>query len=273
MTKFHSDFLYRCDPDFERLGFNRGDFMKLLNASGTAAAGPEQAKWEQGLFLRQWFTIDEAACIICGRHPDEMEDWWGEQWPRSVVSMRQAILDAWRELDIDTDGCGDVQNHHRVSHPSIKTWCEQRGISWPLVRGPQAQPVAGAADAANFAHRLAEAELKAERLAQDLAATTAERDKLRHELQGLTDDLVSAKKEAAQSQADLKQARADLLQGKSRTSALKLVGGMALAVYKIPIKSGRLTGLAELRKDLDSVGVAISEDVIRSHLNAAAEVI
>ncbi|TCW29536.1 hypothetical protein EV669_10910 [Gulbenkiania mobilis] len=178
-----------------------------------------------------------------------------------------------------------------ASHASLLKWCKDNDVEWPLASAWQkvsqrknarkdSQLDSGASvestttgELANLAQRLAEAELKAERLAQELDVITTERDKLRHELQGLTEELISAMRDAEQSKADLQQTKTDLLQGKSRTSALKLVGGMALAVYKIPIKSGRLTGLAELRRDLDSVGVAISEDVIRSHLNAAAEVI
>ncbi len=274
-----SEFLRGCDPAFENYGFDRAAFMALLNDSNTGSPMPTATQWERGLYLRQQFRLSEAACIIEGFHPSQWDAWALNEEPTKVISMLQAIMEASDELSIDTDGCGQVLNHHLVSHQSIAAWCLKNGLDWPLRQTPQVQPVtgagagAGAANTVNLSQRLAEAELKAEQLAQELATITAERDRLRHELQGLTEELVSTKKDAAQSRADLQQAKADLLQGKSRTSALKLVGGMALAVYKIPIKSGRLTGLADLRKDLDSVGVAISEDVIRSHLNAAAEVI
>lgn len=273
MTTSLSEFLRGCDPDFDNIGFDRAAFMALLNDGDTSQPTPAASKWEQGLYLRQKFRLTEAACIIGGFHPGLWDEWDWREEPTEVSSMLQAIMDASDELNIDTEGCGQVQNHHYVSHQSIADWCLKHGLKWPLRQSRQVQPVAGTIDAANLAQRLAEAELKAERLTQELTTVAAERDGLRQEARHLADSLVGAKKEAEQSKADLLAAKADLLQGKSRTSALRLIGGMAIAVYKIPIKSGRLSGLAELKKDLDNVGIAISEDVIRNHLNAAAEVI
>ncbi len=262
-----SEFMPRCDPSFNELGFDRANFMTLLGRGNDAAltATTTTTKWVRGLYHRQWFSMLEAACIIEGEEPDAFDDCREYNLPSNIKHMQQAIRDALPELETDDDG--------NVSSRSIDAWCIANGISWPLMERHQSPPVAGTNDAAGIALRLAEAELKAERLAQEFATITAERDKLRHELQGLTDELVSAKKEATQSKAALQKAEADLLQGKSRTSALKLVGGLAMAVYKIPIKSGRLTHLTELKNDLERVGVAISEDVIRNYLNAAAEVV
>lgn len=268
-----SEFLRGCDPAFENYGFNRAAFMALLNDSNSGSPMPTATQWERGLYLRQQFRLSEAACIIEGFHPSQWDAWALNEEPTKVISMLQAIMEAADELSIDTDGCGQVLNHHLVSHQSIAAWCLKNGLDWPLRQTSQMQPVAGAVNTVNLSQRLAEAELKAEQLAQELATITAERDRLYHELQGLTEELVSTKKDAAQSRADLQQAKADLLQGKGRTSALKLVGGLAMAVYKIPIKSGRLTHLTELKNDLERVGVAISEDVIRNYLNAAAEVV
>lgn len=266
---FLSEFMRLCDSRFENHGFDRAAFIALLGASDDAAPpqppAPPAAKWERGLYLRQWFAVFEAACIIEGKHPDVFDGYSDYNIPSSIESMRQAIADSLPELE--TDNCG------RVSHKSIKAWCIASGIDWPLMQGPQAQPVAGAADAANLARRLAEAELNAERLAQEVAAITAERDRLHNELQGLAEELVCAKKDAAQNKADLQQANADLLQGKSRTSALKLVGGMAISGFGLSIHDARLNGITGLRNDLDRVGITISEDVIRASLKAAAEII
>lgn len=268
-TKFHSDFLYRCDPDFENLGFNRDNFMRLLNASGAATAGPEPTKWEQGLLLRQWFTIDEAACIICGRHPDEREDWWGEPWPRSVVSMRLAILDAWSELDIDTDGCGEVQNHHRVSHQSIKTWCEQRGINWPLSSvQPQATVVGTSSD---IAQRLAAAEVRAERLTHELAAVAGERDQALKEVERLANDLIGAAKEAAASKAELAtlqtqlDGQQDVLSTQGRNSALLIMAALAKEA-KLDVSQPSRTGEI-LSSSVSELGCSLTGRAISTWLS------
>lgn len=173
----HSEFLRRCDPSFENHGFDRAAFMALLGVSGDATPipAPATAKWERGLHLRGQFTVDEAACIIEGRHPDEIQDWRGEPWPRGVASMRQAIMDAWQELGVDTYGC-EVQGHHQVSHQSIAAWCARRGIPWPL--SPTLPQGAATDTCTDLAQRLAAAEAKAEHLGQELAAALAERDDL-----------------------------------------------------------------------------------------------
>ncbi len=269
---FRSEFLRGCDPAFENYGFDRAAFMALLNDSNTGAPMPTATQWERGLCLRQQFRLSEAACIIEGFHPSQWDAWaWNEE-PTNVISMLQAIMEASDELSIDTDGCGQVLNHHLVSHQSIAAWCLKNGLDWPLRQTPQVQPVAGAADTVNLSQRLAEAELKAERLAQELATITTERDKLSHELQGLTDQLVSAKKEAAKSKSDLQEAEADLLRGKARGTMLRLVGGMA-ALCGVTIHGERIDGLKYITEHLDKVGASVGDDTTRKILREAAQLI
>lgn len=225
----------------------------------------ERAKieWERGLCVRQWFSLREAACIIEGIHPSAGI----HEPPTRITDMQISLIETMHELERKPDGS------YNFSHQSFTDWCHRRDLEWPLRAAQHAQPVTGVVDTANLAQRLAEAEPKAERLAQKVVALTAECDRLRRELAGLAEELVSAKKDAAQSQADLQQAEADLLQGKSRTSALKLVGGMAMAGFGLSIHDARLKGITDLLNDLDRVGVTISEDVIRANLKAAAEII
>lgn len=269
-----SEFLRGCDPAFENYGFDRAAFMALLNNGNTGSPTLTAPQWERGLYFRQWFHLWEAACIIEGIHPREWEAWRWDDVPADVMEMLKAIIDASDGLEVDTDGCGQVQNHHKVSHQSIADWCLKHGLDWPLRQAPAAQQVSGTADAANLAQRLAEAELRAEQLAQELAIITAERDKLRYEQQGLTEELVSAKKEATQSKAALQKAEVDLLQGKSRNFALRLIGGMAMDGYRVAIHQNRLTNLSDILNGLQGIdGAAVGEDALRRILKDAAQLI
>lgn len=270
MTTYPSEFLRGCDPDFDNLGFDRAAFMALLNDGNTSSPTPTATKWERGLYFRQWFQLYEVACIIEGFHPREWDIWRNGDEPADVMEMLKAIIDASDELEVDTDGCGQVQSYHRVSHQSIADWCLKHGLGWPLRQAPAVQQVSGTADAANLAQRLAEAELKAEQLAQELVIITAERDKLRHERQGLTEELVSAKKEATQSKAALQKAEADLLQGKGRTTMLKLVAGMA-SICGVGIHGERIDGLKFITDGLDKAGVSVGDDTTRKILKEAAQ--
>lgn len=266
-----SEFLRFCDSRFESHGFDRAAFMALLSDVPTHQQVITTTIYPQGAAHLAWFRIDEAACIIEG-YPMQAANGWNED-PPSVAVMIRAIIDAQNDLEIDTARDLYVQRSHYVSHESIMGWCHKRGLNWPLKPATLVPSVVGAIDAVNLSQRLAEAELQTGHLNQMLAAVTGERDKLRQELQHLANVLVSSKKDAEQSKADLQTAAADLLQGKSKTSALKLVGGMAMALYGMPIHGARLSGITELAKDLDRVGVTISEDVIRANLKAAAEII
>lgn len=248
-------------------------FSDMQSEMNSSVSQPEVViEWDRGIHFRKWFQLDEAACIIEGIHPDNLRDWGSQRKPPNITSMLQALLDTQSELEINNEGSNGVPWYVRASHQSIANWCNRRELKWPLKPAPQAQPRAGATDASNLAQRLAEAELKADRLAQELSITTTERDRLRHELQGLTDDLVSAKKEAAQSMSALQKANADLLEGKGRTSMLKLVGGMAL-ICGATIHDQRLEGLKFITDRLDKAGASVGDDTVRKILKEAAQLI
>ncbi|QEL55134.1 hypothetical protein [Chromobacterium paludis] len=202
-----SDFMPNCHPIFHEAGFNREAVLSLLASSGIYPAGasstPENDKnWGEGLRLRKWFSLHEAACIICNRHPDEMEGWWGEPWPSNVANMLAAIIDSASELELDMDGrCGRPEGRDKVSHLSIAGWCTSNGIAWPL--SPAQSRVVAAGAGSDIAQRLAAAEVKAEGLTQELATVTRERDKARQDVRLLEGDLIGAVKEAAASKAEL----------------------------------------------------------------------
>lgn len=162
----HSDFLPDCHDCLHEYGFEKATVVKLLAAVGIVVDGgsvqpavesPEAAKphtktWDRGMYLRQRFTIDEAACIICDKHPDEREYWWGEPWPSDVSSMRRAIMENWHELDETFDGNMDnVQGDTEASHKAIARWCYSRDIHWPLMSKEQAMGIAGPTSASNTA--------------------------------------------------------------------------------------------------------------------------
>ncbi|MCG9095186.1 hypothetical protein [Laribacter hongkongensis] len=162
--KSYSDFLPLCHDALHEYGFDRDVVSKLLNEEGisafsiTAQPTPANAceeathheQWDIGMRLRKQFTINEAACIICNTHPDEMEQYWREPWPRNISSMRQAIIDNWHQLDETFDGNMDnVQGCTKVNHKDIARWCYSMGIHWPLMSKEHAmrtENTAGTAD-------------------------------------------------------------------------------------------------------------------------------
>lgn len=64
----------------------------------------------------------------------------------------------------------------------------------------------------------------------------------------------------------------DQLAPKSKTTALKIIGGLLMSTYGMDIH-GRLTSLGEVIKDLDRVGVVINEQTLRTWAKEAARII
>ena len=62
------------------------------------------------------------------------------------------------------------------------------------------------------------------------------------------------------------------LSTRERNTMLRLIGGLAMAGWKIHIHE-RLNGIAEMVNDLAAVGVSVSEDTLRERLREAAQVI
>ncbi|MDN7497945.1 hypothetical protein QZM89_22340 [Burkholderia gladioli] len=58
--------------------------------------------------------------------------------------------------------------------------------------------------------------------------------------------------------------------GKSRTTMVRLIGGLVQANYKIDLKSDRLDGIGAILRDLETVGVSLDEGTLRDYLREAA---
>jgi hypothetical protein len=99
-----------------------------------------------------------------------------------------------------------------------------------------------------------------------LRAVEAERDRLALELaeqSSLLDATNTRIQELSSGQA----------LGKSRTAMLQVIGGLVMANTDMDIHASRLDGLTKLRTDLETVGVIIGEDTLRSYLKDAAQLI
>ena len=68
-------------------------------------------------------------------------------------------------------------------------------------------------------------------------------------------------------------ANKDDLDPKERTALLKLVGGMAIAAYRLDIHAARIDGIGELVGDLQKQGAAMDEKTVRKYLQEAANII
>lgn len=63
------------------------------------------------------------------------------------------------------------------------------------------------------------------------------------------------------------------LTGKSRTTALKIIGGLAIEAYRMNIHAERLEGISDMVKDLEKAGAGVTEKTLREWIKEAATVI
>lgn len=65
----------------------------------------------------------------------------------------------------------------------------------------------------------------------------------------------------------------DQLLGKGRSTALKIIGGLAMGGYGVDLHAGRFKGIGEIVNDMSQKGVVVDEDTLRAYLKEAADLI
>jgi hypothetical protein len=104
-------------------------------------------------------------------------------------------------------------------------------------------------------------------------AAESEAARLREQVSELTAKVseISGSLDAANTR--IQELSGDQAQGKTKTAMLQVIGGLVLANTDMDIHATRLDGLGKLRTDLQTVGVIIGEDALRSYLKDAASLI
>lgn len=65
----------------------------------------------------------------------------------------------------------------------------------------------------------------------------------------------------------------DSLDGKGRTTALKLIGGLVMDAYGMDIHANRLMGVSDLVSNLAGKGISLTEETVSNWIKEAAQVI
>lgn len=159
----------------------------------------------------------------------------GEWW--------NALAEAADGGAIQSNTWGADRDEQPLNHADIRAWCAASGIKWPVPLPPDAMPATDAG--------------------------------LRAELESAQQQLQEARARIAELEAQQAAPPPDSeeVAGKTRSVMLRVIGGLAIAGWKIDIHAARLTGLAEIVRDLESAGAAVNEKTLREWLKAATEVI
>lgn len=265
------------------VGLLRSEVWPLLEKGGIQVpavlparepACPDWPDWKQVMSLLPTLTDSEAASAFAGVDLEasgyRSDDEYAEVSRWKTVLQRAILADELTAKATDFDKNG-MPTEWCIVPADMVSWCHANGLAYPLPsRVSLPTTDAGLREAlASCDRERAQWKAKAESMATvgDQCATLhAEIERLRGELRTKTD-------EQAALTVERNQLKSDALAGKSRTAALKIIGGLAMQGYRLNIHSQRLEGIGELIEDLQNVGADVTEKTLRVFLKDAANVI
>ena len=265
------------------VGFLRSEVWPLLEKGGIQAPAvlparrptcPDWLDWKQVMSLLPTLTDSEAASAFAGvdleasgyRSDDEHAEVW--RWKSVLLRAIMAGELTAKATDFDKDG---APSEWSITPVDLVSWCLANGLDYPLPsRVSLPTTDAGLREALASCDR-ERAQWKAQ--AESMAAVGDQCASLRAENERLCGSLRTMTDKHAALTVELNQMKHDVLAGRSKTSALKIIGGLAMDGYRLDIHAARLDGIGDLVKDLQTVGVDVTEKTLRVFLKEAAIVI
>jgi hypothetical protein len=153
-----------------------------LGAADKAPAAKQASKthdlpvWMRAYAARVWIPLSHAADIISGVEPGDIP--FNE--PDGYAHWIDALKDAANSGQIDAGGWSTDQREQPLSHASIRAWCANNGIVWPVPPPPASPTLAKLFQAAEENGRSV---IELETLRRKLEAVTEERDKLKADIE------------------------------------------------------------------------------------------
>ena len=237
----------RFDDILDGVGFMRTDVLPLLASAGVLIdekampSRPAEKRPDLRPFIpRVNVTLAEAADILAQANGG---NWWA------------TLEDAADSGQIQAGTWGIDRGEQPLSHADLRAWCEAGGFIWPIPLPPGATPTTDE----GLRKALADVHNRA-------AGLQAEIDRLRDESKIRAD-------EAARLADERDKLKADGLEGKTKSTLLKIIGGLAMSGHGMSIHDERLSGITEMVKDLQRVGVDVTEKTLRERLKEAASII
>ncbi|RQQ08142.1 hypothetical protein [Burkholderia stagnalis] len=269
--------------DYDRLGFKADEIYTFLtdrkiglepsegatvSSAVEQAAGTSVADWFKPFIGRYQVSLRWAAAILAGVDLDGSR-FLSDDEGAEIGKWQDALIDAIEHQKIAAGGWGADRGEQMLSHDDIRTWCASRGHVWPIPE-PNPQPVTDAELLERL--RIAEAECASlKRQLTQMSAITDDRTQLCEQISALKGDVSNLTATLDAANAKIQALEVDQLQGKSRTVALKLIGGLAMTGHGIDIHADRLDGIGEILSDLAGKGISVSEQTLRDRLKDAAE--
>jgi len=270
--------------DFEQCGFDEAEIIPFLAKHGvtigdvspvtTAVVDESFPAWKRVMSLLPRLTDTEAASAFAGidlNAPGWVSDDDGAELSRWQSLIRRTISAkqlAAEEYDWEHDG---KPKEWTIAPADLAAWCEAKGLAYPLPGGVTLPGTdAGLRDALTSCER-ERAQWKAK--AEALEAAGDQRASLQSEIDRLRRELREGADAVAVLTAERDTLKTDALAGKAKTTALKIIGGLAMKGHGMDIHADRLEGIGDMVKDLQAAGADVTEKTLREWIKEAVNVI
>lgn len=274
------------DDILDRVGFRRSDILPLLAEAGIVVGDAKFVRlgrtdwsdWKLRLAVADYLTDTEVAGALAdidlsapGWLPDEVQ---AELSAWESIVRRASGSGSLKAVAADLNGDG-TPRAWEIRLSDLAAWCASRNppIPYPLPGNPlTAMPTTDT----ELLEALAAAERERDHWkseAQQLGAIRQQIDSLRAEIERLRAEIRAKDDKAGKVTAELERLKADALTGKARTTALKIIAGMAMSGYGMDIHSARLEGIGEVVGDLQRSGAGVVEKTLRDWIKEAATIV
>ncbi len=269
--------------DLDRFGFDQAEITSFLAKNGINIGGVPEGEltlttdsfpaWKRVMSLLPTLSEHEAASAFVGVDLDFPNYLSGDD-KTELSRWRHVLVSAIRVKELianQADFDSDQASHWAIRPSDLASWCSAKGVEYPLPFN-RTLPVTDAglrAALAECERQRAQWKLKADAVTASKAereALQAEIDRLRVELRDMEDTL-------ARLISERDALKVDSLAGKTKTTTLKIIGGVAKEAYRIKIHSDRLNGIGEMVSDLQKAGAGVDDKTLRTYIKESAKVI
>ena len=270
--------------EFQTSGFDEVEIVRFLAKHGInigdssidlrSALEDAFPDWKRVMSLLPSLTDREAASAFAdidmntaGRLSDDS----GAELSRWQTVIQRAIRAGELEADVADFEKDGKPKAWSIAPAKLAAWCATKGLAYPLPGGINLPATdAELRDALTDCER-DRAQWKAK--ADGLELVGDQRQTLRVEIDRLRDELRAKEDEVAALSKQRDALKEDVLSGKTKSTALKIIGGLAIRGYGLNIHAERLERIGEIVRDLESVGAGVTEKTVREFIKEEANII
>ena len=277
--------------NFKEIGFDEVEISAFLAKHGinlgTVVEETTVSSWIHDYQLIAAFDKSDAALIMSGINPEEVEGDWN-YWdnPHTEVKRKLKIIDSHAGDLLEMAGLREPARFDekvtlefgvQISQKVWREWCHDLGLEWPIPSKESLSSSLPRTDVdVGLLDKLRKSEAERGRLESQLAAfktTEDDKEELMVQFSKMTDTIAVLERKNAALQEKFNKLNSEVLSGKTKTIAFKLIGCMAIDAYRVDIHSERMSNISEVKNAVELMGENISEDFIRNILRQSAKIV